>query len=62
MKPGNACADIEGTHLVHSSISEEQSRIIVWNSRRRGDKGVSMLLEVVYELLAHFGGSPGPGV
>jgi hypothetical protein len=35
--------------LVHASVGEQQSRIIVWNNGRRGDKRVATFLKVLQE-------------
>lgn len=48
-------------NLVHPSIGEQQSRVVIWDGGRRLHKGVSVSLEVVEEFLANPGGRPGGG-
>lgn len=50
------------TYLVHSSVCEEESGILVWDGGRGGDEGVVSCAEIVKESIADAGGSPGPSV
>lgn len=46
------------THLVHTSVREKESGVVIWYCRGRGHEGVFPGLEVIEELLADLGGGP----
>ena len=48
----------EATHLVHTRVCEQKSRVIIGNGRARRHKGVTTLAEKVEERAAHLRGRP----